>query len=144
MTGKDLRSVRCFEDNGASFVLLTCLRQPGFMEVAVIVAYILDRSVGGNPVGMHVEKAHEDAYHDAPVVEIFVFLRLFHHDDLAVGRRQNESFRLAFKGTDWTLEEVEQDSVEDAADCYADVEGETGLEIVQYGEIEHQQDDGAP
>ena len=41
-------------------VLLACLGQPCLVEVAVAVVYKLHLAVYGEPVGMHVEEAHED------------------------------------------------------------------------------------
>ena len=41
-------------------VLLTGLRQPGLMVVAVLVDDELHLSIDGEPVGMYVPRTHED------------------------------------------------------------------------------------
>ena len=139
-----LRTVGCLDDDCTSLVLFARLGQPSFVEIAVVMADMLDGAVDGNPVGVDVEETHEDAHHDAAVVEIFCLFRLFHHDDLAVGRRQYESFRLALESADGTLEEVQQDGIQNSAYRYADVERKSGIEDVEYGKVEHPKHDGAP
>ena len=39
---------------------------------------------------MDIEKTHENGYHDAPVVEVTVFVNFLNHNHMAVGRGDNE------------------------------------------------------
>ena len=82
-------------------------------------------AIHGNPVGMHIEEAHEDAHHDATVMEIFIFLHLFHHHYLTIGRSHHHAIRLAREQTYGTLEEIEQNSIEDYAQEEQDLEEQT-------------------
>ena len=112
--------------------------------ISLMVSSILDRAVNGNPVGVDVEEAHEDADHHATVVEIDILLSLFHYNHLAVGRSHYNALRLSLEGADGTLEEVQQDTVENGTNRNTDVEGIACFEHVQYREVEHYEYDSAP
>ena len=77
-------------------------------------------------------------------MEVLVLFGLFHDDHFSVGRSHDDAVRIALEGADGTLEEVQQDAIENGAYRDTDVEGQPRLEDVQYGKVEHQQHDGAP
>ena len=77
------------------------------MEVAVLVVHELNPSVNGEPVGVDVEQAHEDAYHEALVVEVFCFFHFLYDNNLSVGRSHDNLVGLAFKESFGASEEVE-------------------------------------
>ena len=60
------------------------------MESAVLVLHHLHLTIHGEPVGMYVEEAHKDTYHDAFPMEILVLLHLFYHYHPAISRRHHE------------------------------------------------------
>ena len=78
------------------------------MVVAVEMLYKLHLAVDGEPVGMYVERTHEDRNHQSFVVEILVLLCFLNHDDLAVGRCHNEFIGVAIEVADRTAVEVER------------------------------------
>ena len=78
LTAQYLGAFRCFEHYVGVFVLLACLRQPCLVVVAVLVVYELNLAVYREPVGVYVEQAHENAYHQALVMEVFVLLDFFY------------------------------------------------------------------
>ena len=122
LTAKDVSALGSGDDHGAAFVVRTGLGQPGSLETAVVMLDELDGAIGGNPVGMDVEQAHEDAHHQTPVVEVFVLLHLLHYHDLAVGRSHDNALGVAIEDTDGTAEEVDDDEIDDATQCQDDPE----------------------
>ena len=93
-------------------ILLAGLRKPCLVVVAVLVVHAFHTPVDGKPVGVHVEKAHENGYHEARLVEILVFLHFFHHHHLAVGRGHHDFLnKVLVKITYRATEEIEQYAV---------------------------------
>ena len=81
------------------------------MVVAVLVVHELHLAVNGKPVGMNVEKAHEYAYHQPLVVEVFVLDNFLDHHHLAVGRGNDHLFRIAVEITLRATEKVDDDGI---------------------------------
>jgi hypothetical protein len=63
-------------------------------------------SVGRHPVGVHVEEAHENAHHNAPVVEIFVLIHFLDNYDATVAGRNDNALCLTIEETDGAAEEI--------------------------------------
>ena len=61
-------------------VFLTCLRKPRLMVVAIEMTNGGHLAIHGEPIGMDIEKTHENGYHDAPVVEVTVFVNFLNHN----------------------------------------------------------------
>ena len=97
---------------------LARLGEPCLVVVAVVVSYGLHLAVNGEPVGVYVEEAHEDAHHDAALVEVDVLVDFLDHYYASVCRRYHES-RCVFFGeeADGAAEEVDDDAVDGAHDC---------------------------
>ena len=94
-------------------VLLAGLGEPSLVEVAIEVLDKLHHAVHGKPVGVDVEEAHKDADHQAAVVEVLILLHLLDDDDLAVGRRHHDMFRvLDVEVADRAAIEVEHDTID--------------------------------
>ena len=88
-------------------ILLTGLWEPGLVVVAVLMMNKLHFSVDRKPVGMHVQRTHEDRNHQTLIVEIFVFLGFLHYHNLAVGRRHDQFLRITIVIADRTAVEVQ-------------------------------------
>ena len=73
-------------------------------------------TIGRNPIGMHVEKTHEDADHETTVVEILILIYLLDNDDPAVARSKGNSFRLALIKANRAAEEVDSNQVDNSTD----------------------------
>ena len=58
------------------------------------------------PVGMHVERAHKDAYLQALVVKMVVFFGRFYHHHLAVAGRDDEVRVIYLQNTHRVAEEI--------------------------------------
>ena len=104
---KDILTVRCGNHDIGMFVLFTGLRKPCLVVVAVLVVYEFDLSVHGEPVGMNVQWTHEDADHQTFVVEIFVFLSLFQHHNLTIGRSNHQFVCVTVEIADRTAVEIQ-------------------------------------
>lgn len=114
--------VGCLDDDGRAFVLAAGFRQPGLMEVAVVMAHHLDVAIDGEPVGMDIGDTHEDGNHEPSVVEVLVLLHFLDDHHLAVGRRDHRVLRFAVEQADGTAEEVDDDGTEYRRDGANDVE----------------------
>ena len=68
------------------FVLLAGLGQPGLVVVAVLVVHELDLAIDREPVGMNIQRTHEDANHKTLVMEILILFGFLNNYNLAVGR----------------------------------------------------------
>ena len=84
------------------------------MEVSVFVFYLLYLAVNGEPVGMNVEKTHEDRHHDAAIVEVSVFVHLFYYDYFPIGWRNHHFLRVAIEHAYGAAEEVNNDAIGNA------------------------------
>ena len=83
------------------------------MEIAVLMLYLLNKSIYRIPVGVNVRKRHKYGNHLPPVVEIFVFLDLLNNDHLSIGRSYDKIFRFTFKAAYGTTEEVDDNRIDD-------------------------------
>ena len=86
LTTQNVSAVNGSDYNISHFVLVACLRQPCTMEVSVLVMHHFYLAVYRKPVGMYVEETHEDADHDAFLMQVFLFHHLFYYNHFAVGR----------------------------------------------------------
>ena len=88
------------------------------MEVAVVVGYGLHFAVNGEPVGVYVEEAHEDAHHDATLVEVDILVDFLDYYYAAIGWSYYQA-RCVFFGKEayGAAEEVDDDAVDGAHDC---------------------------
>ena len=100
------------------------------MESTILMMHQFHLSVNREPVGMHIKEAHEDADHHALLVEILILFHFLHHDNLAVSRSYDDVFRLVFlvKDTDRTAEEIDNNAIYDAENCYKAIERYVCLE----------------
>ena len=76
------------------------------MVVAVEVFHQLHLTVDRKPVGMYVERTHEDGDHQSFVVKILMFLDILYHHDFTVGRCYYHMLGIAIKIADRTTVEV--------------------------------------
>ena len=76
-----------------------------------MVADQLDSAVNRNPVGMYIDDVHEDGDHQTAVMEVFIFVYFLYYHDLAVGRSDDYSFRIAFEPAYGTSEEVDHNKI---------------------------------
>ena len=82
----------------------------------------LHLAIDGEPVGMYVQRTHEDRDHQAFVVKVLVFLSLFYYHDLAVGRRNNQLIRVTVVIADRAAIEVQRHEPGSAKDDDEDPE----------------------
>ena len=82
------------------------------MEIAVFMLDHPDNAVHREPVGVYVEKRHENGYHDALFMEIFVFLYFFKYDNSAVGRGYDQSLGVTIEETYGTTEKIDKNNVD--------------------------------
>ena len=75
---------------------------------------------------MHIEQTHKDAHHHAAVMEVLVFLHLFHHHYLAVGRGNHHIVGITGIEAYGALEEVEQHSIYNHTEANAHLQDKTG------------------
>jgi hypothetical protein len=76
------------------------------------VANLLDNTIYGVPVGMHVEWAHEDGDHQSAVVEVVRLLHLLDNHNLTIGRSYNDTVCFfAREASRRTTEEIDQQCV---------------------------------
>ena len=59
----DEDTVRCFDDDGGTFILNAGFGQPSLMKVSVVMFHQPYGAVHRNPVGVHVGQAHENGNH---------------------------------------------------------------------------------
>lgn len=109
-------SLRCFDDDCGAFVFGAGFGEPGFVEIAVVVDDFFDDAFHGEPVGMDVGDGHEDGYHQATVVEIFIFFHFFYHYDFAIGCCYDDAFDVALELAQGTAEEIDCYTIEHDAD----------------------------
>ena len=82
-----------------------------------------DAAVDGEPVGMHVERAHEDGDHEAAVMKIPVLVNFLHHHDLPVGRSHDNVLGVVdVEAAHRAAVEIEKDKVEGARNGYENPE----------------------
>ena len=87
------------------------------------MVYMFHMPVNGKPVGVNVEKTHEDAYHDALFMKILVFIHFFYDYDTAVGRCHNDVFGIFLgKVSDGTTEEIDNHTVQSHCHGYEEPE----------------------
>ena len=104
------------------------------MVVAILMVYEFHFALYGKPVGVYVEETHKDAYHQALVVEVGVFLYLFYHDNLAVGGSYHNLACVALEISLRATEEVEHYGIEYAEDGGKSPEGGLAIDVEpQYG-----------
>ena len=106
------------DDYVGVLVLLARLRQPCLVEVAVVVGYGLHFAVNGEPVGVYVKETHEDAHHDATLVEVDILVDFLDYYYAAIGWSYYQA-RCVFFGEEayGAAEEVDDDAVYGAHDC---------------------------
>ena len=109
------------------------------MKVSVMVFHQPYGSVHRNPVGMYVGQAHEYGNHQSAVMEIFVFVHLFYHDDFTVGRSYDNVFRVPFETSDRASEEIDYDKVDDRAYGCRNIERELAFKSIVKAGVEQQQ-----
>ena len=126
-------------------VLRSGFGQPCLVVVAVEMLGRYDMSVNGKPVGVDIEQRHEDADHDAAVVEIVVLLHLLYDDNLAVCRRDNhaQSVVTLRELTDGATEEIEHHGPHYAEDDGENPERELCLERLPENHGDGDEDKGA-
>ena len=100
------------DDDGAALVLDAGLGQPGGHVVAVVVVHQPDASVHGDPVGVHVQRTHEDGHLEPAVVEIFGLVHLLDDHDLAVGRSNDDACGVLLELADGTTVEVNRQRID--------------------------------
>jgi hypothetical protein len=86
--------------------------------------YHFDGAVNGNPVGVYVQKAHEDTYHDALVVKILSLFNFFYNNHATISRGNNNTVCVTLETTNGTLEEIGKNQVYTNANACKYVEGE--------------------
>lgn len=77
----------------------------------ILMMYEFHASVNGIPVGMHVERTHEDTDHQSLVVEIPVFVHLLDDHDTAVGRSHDDILRVTSEVADGATVEVDDGEI---------------------------------
>ena len=112
-------------------IFLAGFGEPGLVVVAILVMNELYLAVDGEPVGMHVERTHEDGDHQALVVEILILLSLFHHYNLTVGRSHDQFLRIAVEVADGTTVEIEGHEPGGTEDGYEDPKRDMRVEEIQ-------------
>ena len=75
-------------------VLITCLGKPSLVEVTVLMLHLFYYTVNREPIGMNIEETHEDAHHDALLLEILILKDLLNHYHLTVSRSHDKVIRL--------------------------------------------------
>jgi len=114
LPAQNLRAAVGNEHHVGMLVFFACLRQPCLVEIAVLMMNELHLAVNGEPVGVYIEKAHEDTHHNPLVVEVCVFLNLFDYNHLAVGWSDHDIFRVSVEESLRTAEEIDYYSIYDA------------------------------
>ena len=109
---ENIRAVGRRNQHVGPLVFLARLRQPRLVEIAVEMVNRLHLPIHRKPVGVDIEKAHENRNHQPSVVEIFRFLDFLDDNDLSVGRRDNDSLRVFLrKIANRTAEEIDDNGV---------------------------------
>ena len=130
LTHQDVLTLRRLNHDVGMLVLLAGLGQPCLMVVAVEVLDKLHPSVHWEPVGMDVQRTHEDGNHQSSVVEVVVLLRFLYDDDLAVSRGNDGAFRVAVEVADGAAIEVERQEPCRSQDGGDDDAGDDGIESI--------------
>ena len=113
LSAQDVDTIGSCYDYVGVLILFACLGQPSLVEVAVVMSYELDASVYGEPVGVYIEQTHENAHHNAALVEVGVFVHLFNHYYATVGRSHYYLLGVfAWEESDGASEEVDYNSVD--------------------------------
>ena len=107
LSHQHLLAVGCLDHDVGVLVLLTGLRQPGLVVVAVLMMDEQHPPVNGEPVGMHVEGTHEDADHQSLVVEILGLFSFLDDYNLSVGRSHDGLLGVAVEIADGAAIEIE-------------------------------------
>ena len=76
------------------------------MVVAIEMLNKLHLTIYREPVGMDIQRTHEDAYHQSLVMEIGVLFSLFHHNNLAIGWSHDQLVGIAIEIADRAAIEV--------------------------------------
>jgi hypothetical protein len=79
-------------------------------------------TVNGKPVGMYIQRTHEDRDHQSLIVEIFSFFNLLNHNNLTIGRSNDQFVGIAIEIADRTAVEVESHEPGGTKDDYKDPE----------------------
>ena len=117
------------DDSVSHLVLFTCLRKPRLVESTILMMYEFYLAINREPVGMHVEKAHEDTYHDTTLMEILVLVNFLNHNDATISRSNNDIFRVILSEiADRTTEEVYNDTIYCREDNSKAIKWNVGLE----------------
>ena len=102
-----LSALRRFYDYRRALIICAGFRQPSSLETTVLMVNAAHRAIDRYPVGMNVEQTHEDAHHDAAVVEILVFLDLLYDHHSAVARSYDHALSVLSEKTYWATEEID-------------------------------------
>ena len=113
LTCQNLHTFRGFDDYCRALVFCAGFGQPGFHEFTIVVGYLFHCPVYRIPIGMYVQDAHKDRYHNTTVVKIFVFVHFLDNYNLAISGCYDYLFRFFSEKTLRTTEEVNHQSVND-------------------------------
>lgn len=106
--------------DGGALVLGAGLGEVRRQEAPGVVLDVLDLALGRKPVGVHIERRHEDADHDGAGVEVLVLVYFLDGDYLAVDRGDDHAVPLALVVAGRAAEEVEDETIDDGGDGRAD------------------------
>ena len=102
-----LSALRRFYDYRRALIICTGFGEPSSLKATVLMINAAHCTIDWHPVGMNVEQAHEDAHHDAAVVEILVFLDLFYDHHPAVARSYDHAVSVLGEKTYRATEEID-------------------------------------
>ncbi len=103
---KSAAIVHC-DAHGAALIVGAGLRQVGRQEAAAVMGHVIDRAVNRKPIGMHIERRHEDRHHHRLRQQPFALEHTLHGHHLAVDRADHAVSALAPVMAFRTSEEIE-------------------------------------
>ena len=116
LTHQHLLAVRGADDDGAALVLGARFGKICGQETARMMLDKGDLAVDGEPVGMHVENAHEHRQLEAAALQHLGLVNLLEGDYLAVGRRHNGAVGIAGIDAAGRAEKVNDEHIQHAKD----------------------------
>lgn len=128
--------------DGAPLVVGARLGEVGGEEASAVMAHVFHGAVDGIPVGVDVERRHEDGEHDGLRVEVFTLVDLFDGDDVSVDGADHHVLSFPLVVAAGASEEIEDEEVDDHGDDRENQRQRERRQEKPYRHVERQQHDG--
>src|SRR5574344_152338 len=111
LAAKHLTAVSCLYQRISTLILLTGLRQPCLMIIAITMIYSQHLSFHRKPVGMYIEKTHKNGYHQSFLMKVLILFHFLYHHHFTISRSNHITGRVTIEVTDGATIKVKYNSI---------------------------------